>query len=48
MTDAPRICMVGSSLTDMIARVKRLPEPGETVHGYGFRVGFGGKGQIRR
>ncbi|MFN8565663.1 MAG: ribokinase [Anaerolineae bacterium] len=44
MTDAPRICMVGSSLTDMIARVKRLPEPGETVHGYGFRVGFGGKG----
>ncbi len=44
MTDAPRICMVGSSNTDLIARVDRLPEPGETLHGHDFRVGFGGKG----
>lgn len=44
MTDTPRICMVGSSNTDLIARVPRLPEPGETLHGHSFRTGFGGKG----
>lgn len=42
--DSPRICMVGSSNTDLIARVPRLPTPGETLHGHSFRVGFGGKG----
>ncbi|MEP7290850.1 MAG: ribokinase, partial [Chloroflexota bacterium] len=44
MTDAPRICMVGSSNTDLIARVPRLPVPGETLHGHSFQTGFGGKG----
>src|SRR5215213_2613949 len=44
MTDTPRICMVGSSNTDLIARVPRLPVPGETLHGHNFRIGFGGKG----
>lgn len=44
MTDSPRICMVGSSNTDLIARVSRLPQPGETLHGSTFRTGFGGKG----
>lgn len=44
MTDTPRICMVGSSNTDLIARVPRLPVPGETLHGHNFQTGFGGKG----
>ena len=44
MTDSPRICMVGSSNTDLIARVPRLPVPGETLHGHSFQTGFGGKG----
>lgn len=41
---APRICMVGSSNIDLIARVPRLPAPGETLHGSSFSMGFGGKG----
>jgi ribokinase len=44
MTDTPRICMVGSSNTDLIARVPRLPQAGETLRGNSFRTGFGGKG----
>lgn len=36
--------MVGSSNTDLIARVPRLPVPGETLHGHSFQTGFGGKG----
>ncbi|MCA9838589.1 MAG: ribokinase [Trueperaceae bacterium] len=39
-----RICMVGSAMTDLIARVPRLPAPGETLIGSSFRIGFGGKG----
>ena len=41
---APKICMVGSSNVDLIARVPRLPSPGETLIGSLFRIGFGGKG----
>jgi ribokinase len=44
MSETPRICMVGSSNTDLIARVPRLPVPGETLHGSSFQTGFGGKG----
>lgn len=40
----PRICMVGSSNIDLIARVPRLPAPGETLIGSKFQMGFGGKG----
>ena len=36
--------MVGSSNTDLVARVPRLPAFGETLHGHSFHVGFGGKG----
>jgi len=36
--------MVGSAMTDLVARVARLPEPGETVFGSSFFQGFGGKG----
>jgi ribokinase len=36
--------MVGSAMTDLVARVPRLPGPGETLIGSSFSVGFGGKG----
>jgi ribokinase len=41
---APKICMVGSCMTDLVARAPRLPGPGETLFGTSFAVGFGGKG----
>jgi ribokinase len=40
----PKICMVGSCNVDLIARVPRLPAPGETLVGSTFQIGFGGKG----
>lgn len=40
----PRILVVGSSNTDMIARVPRLPRPGETILGGEFITAAGGKG----
>jgi ribokinase len=40
----PKICMVGSCNVDLIARVARLPGPGETILGSKFQIGFGGKG----
>lgn len=42
--DAPRICMVGSSNTDLVARIPRMPHEGECLTGTDFFVGFGGKG----
>src|SRR5689334_21142114 len=44
MTTRPKICMVGSANIDLIARVPRLPAPGETLIGSQFSMGFGGKG----
>jgi ribokinase len=38
------ILVVGSSNTDMIVRVPRIPRPGETVLGSGFSMAGGGKG----
>lgn len=40
----PRIIVVGSSNTDMIARVPRIPRPGETIIGAEFATAAGGKG----
>lgn len=40
----PRILVVGSSNTDMIARVPRIPQPGETILGGEFITAAGGKG----
>lgn len=40
----PKICMVGSSMMDLIARVPRLPSKAETIAGSAFSMGFGGKG----
>ena len=39
-----KIVVVGSSNTDLIARVKRFPEAGETVEGTYFLQAMGGKG----
>jgi ribokinase len=39
-----RICVIGSSNVDLIARVPRLPRLGETLAGRSFHVGYGGKG----
>jgi ribokinase len=40
----PKILVVGSSNTDMIVRVPRIPLPGETVLGDQFATAAGGKG----
>lgn len=39
-----RIVVVGSSNTDMIVQMKRLPKPGETILGGDFSIAAGGKG----
>jgi ribokinase len=41
---APRITVVGSVNLDLVARVERLPQPGETVGGATFARVPGGKG----
>lgn len=38
------ILVVGSFVTDLIARTKRAPEAGETVVGTSFHTSYGGKG----
>lgn len=40
----PRILVVGSSNTDMIIRLDRIPRPGETILGGEFVTAAGGKG----
>jgi ribokinase len=40
----PKILVVGSSNTDMIVHVPRIPNPGETVLGGEFSTAAGGKG----
>jgi ribokinase len=42
--DGPKICVVGSSNIDLIAKVSRLPKMGETLEGRYFHMGCGGKG----
>src|SRR5512144_2029759 len=41
---AHRIVVVGSSNTDMIIRLPRIPRPGETILGGEFSMAAGGKG----
>ena len=43
-TERPRIVVVGSSNTDLVVSVDRLPGPGETLLGGGFKQYAGGKG----
>lgn len=44
MTRQPRIAVVGSANVDLTTFVDRLPDPGETLFGRDFDLGFGGKG----
>lgn len=44
MSAAPRIIVVGSVNLDLVARVERLPQPGETVAGASLARYPGGKG----
>jgi len=44
MASQPTITVVGSIMIDMISYVPRLPNPGETLIGGRFEIGFGGKG----
>ena len=44
MAKQPKICVVGSSMIDMISKVERLPKLGETLVGRSFHLGYGGKG----
>jgi ribokinase len=44
MTTQPKICVVGSSMIDLISTVPRLPKLGETLVGRSFHLGYGGKG----
>ena len=39
-----KVVVVGSSNTDLVVRVDKLPEPGETVLGGEFMTAPGGKG----
>jgi len=39
-----RVLVIGSSNTDMIIRVPRIPKPGETILGGAFSMAAGGKG----
>ena len=41
---APRIAVVGSYAAGLTMKVERLPSPGETLLGTGYRVDYGGKG----
>jgi ribokinase len=38
------VCVVGSTMVDLVTRVKRLPAPGETLEGRSLTLGYGGKG----
>jgi ribokinase len=40
----PKITVIGSSNTDLVATVPKLPAPGETIMGIEFIVASGGKG----
>lgn len=40
----PRIVVVGSANVDLLTFIDRLPEPGETIFGTHFDLGWGGKG----
>ncbi|MDD4108736.1 MAG: ribokinase [Prolixibacteraceae bacterium] len=40
----PKILVIGSSNTDMVVKVPRIPSPGETVLGSDFIIAPGGKG----
>lgn len=44
MAKRPRIAVVGSANIDLTTFTDRFPQPGETIFGQKFDLGFGGKG----
>lgn len=42
--ERPKVCVVGSFMTDLVFKVKRLPRPGESMPGEEFGLFLGGKG----
>jgi ribokinase len=44
MSPAPRIAVVGSANIDLITFADNFPQPGQTIFGQDFDLGFGGKG----
>jgi ribokinase len=44
MAKLPRIVVVGSANVDLTTFTNRFPQPGETIFGLKFDLGFGGKG----
>ncbi|CAL4065951.1 unnamed protein product [Meganyctiphanes norvegica] len=44
MSSNVKVVVVGSCMTDLVSYTSRLPNPGETIHGHKFNIGFGGKG----
>ncbi len=44
MAKRPRIAVVGSANIDLTTFTERFPQPGETIFGQSFDLGFGGKG----
>src|SRR5512146_1876320 len=44
MAKRPRIAVVGSANIDLTTFTVQLPQPGETIFGDKFDLGFGGKG----
>lgn len=44
MAEKAEIVVIGACNTDLISYTPRLPQPGETIHGHKFDMGFGGKG----
>jgi ribokinase len=43
-TASPRIAVIGSANVDLVTFTDRLPNPGETIFGTHFDLGWGGKG----
>jgi ribokinase len=44
MTPSPHIAVVGSANIDLITFADTFPQPGQTIFGQSFDLGFGGKG----
>src|SRR6478609_4007148 len=44
MESRPRIAVVGSANIDLVTFADSVPQPGETIFGQRFDMGFGGKG----
>jgi ribokinase len=44
VSEGLEVCVVGSFMKDLVARVPRLPRRGETLHGLDFAEFLGGKG----